>query len=85
VTDGDKSKLVGAKRLTDVMSRVRTNVGQVLDEADKAVIAQAIATCRRCDDRGSCGEWIETHSEGEDNSIPDFCPNAAFLRRYIAT
>jgi hypothetical protein len=84
VTDNDKIKLIHAQRLTDVMSRVRTNLVQVLEEADKATITKTIETCQRCGGQGSCGEWIENHAEGEDNLIPDFCPNRDFLRRYLA-
>lgn len=61
-------------RLTDLLSRLRLNYRELLDENNRAAVEQATESCRNCSHTVACDRWRKDHEEGEDNAPPWFCP-----------
>lgn len=72
--DGMYSLLHRVVRLTDLLSRLRLNYSELLDENNRAAVQQATESCRSCSHTVACDRWRKDHQEGEDNATPWFCP-----------
>jgi hypothetical protein len=67
-------------RMTDMLSRTRFNLSRALKPKNWRAFKTAAETCLRCGVGTKCRRWLESHREGEGNPVPDFCPNARFVR-----
>jgi len=66
--------------MTQVLSRIRFDLKSALHVRNRRQLDEATIRCVRCDNRDDCDRWIEQHREGEPNRLPDFCPNAAYMK-----
>lgn len=83
--DRTNSNVSLPRRMTDMLSRVRFNLHRALLADSRAALMSAAATCAHCETKRQCDDWIASHSEGDDNSAPDFCPNAAYVQAHRST
>jgi hypothetical protein len=67
-------------RMTDMLSRTQFNIDRALKANNGKAFEAAAATCRRCAVTTECRRWLESHQEGAANPVPNFCPNAPFIR-----
>jgi hypothetical protein len=68
------------QRLADVLSRIRFNLSKASEGDKRVALNSAALKCAYCGKTGPCDEWIASHEQGEDNTPPDFCPSAKFMR-----
>lgn len=66
--------------MTDMLSRTRFNIDRALKANNGKAMTAAAATCRGCTVQGECRRWLERHQEGAGHPVPNFCPNAPFIR-----
>jgi hypothetical protein len=67
-------------RMTDMLARTQFNIDRALKAHSGKAFKGAAATCRRCTASTECRRWLESHQEGAANPVPNFCPNAPFIR-----
>ena len=72
--------LLGAKRLTDVMSRVPVDLNEVLRPENAKAVIRAASECTCCTRDDVCENWIAANEDGGETTAPDFCPNAEFVK-----
>jgi hypothetical protein len=71
--------LFQAPRLTDVLSRVETDINSLLSPSSASILQLAVQNCLRCTRTWQCDAWISTHEEGEPNQLPLHCPMARLV------
>jgi Family of unknown function (DUF6455) len=61
-------------RMTDVMSRVRIDLSNLIAPSGQHMLRVAANTCRGCRATRQCDAWIKNHTEGDGHPPPAFCP-----------
>lgn len=72
--------LLGAKRMTDIMSRTGLSIAAAVRPCNQPALAAAARTCANCGECRRCDGWIVAHADGAEATIPCFCPIKTFLR-----
>ena len=72
--------MVLPEQMTDMLSRTRFNIDRALKANNGIAFKAAAVTCRGCVVQAECRQWLESHQEGAANPVPNFCPNAPFIR-----
>lgn len=72
-------QLASTWRLTDVLSRLSVDCGELSAPQARFAVMAAIKTCQRCRNGLQCSRWSSCHEEGERNPVPECCRAAALL------
>jgi hypothetical protein len=66
-----------AEGMGEMMERVGVDAGLAVRKAESAFAAASLC-CLSCPKSRECRGWLKQH-EGNTNTAPIFCPNAAFF------
>jgi Family of unknown function (DUF6455) len=69
-------------RMTQMLSRVRFDIGEALADANREALDAAAIRCVLCRAHGACDAWTAKHGQGKDLEVPAFCTNKDYVAAF---